>query len=208
MKTLESFIIPQLENQGKFHLDHNPQTCGYPDWAFAKTTTHRRKETAGRTKEQEREDRLKSVVIPYVAGVSEKVIFNKQHFPVFSKPSHTLSQRLVPPKDPSAHGQKRNLVYAVKRSDGCSDRSIGESKQPVNKRMSQHRRANSSGLNSAVFLHLKKEGRSFLLTRRHTVYAAGVIRSGPWTVNSPGCPSSGATHTLSSFPLLITSHDN
>ena len=156
MKTLESFIIPQLENQGKFHLDHNPQTCGYPDWAFAKTTTHRRKETAGRTKEQEREDRLKSVVIPYVAGVSEKVIFNKQHFPVFSKPSHTLSQRLVPPKDPSAHGQKRNLVYAVKRSDGCSDRSIGESKQPVNKRMSQHRRANSSGLVMAVFLDLKK----------------------------------------------------
>ena len=41
------------------------------------------------------------------------------------------------------------------------DRYIGKTKQPFNKHMAQHRRANSSGMDSAVFLHLKKEGHSF-----------------------------------------------
>ena len=88
-------------------------------------------------------------------------IFNKHQIPVFFKPNNTLRQRLVHPKDPTPHSQKSNLVYAVKCSEECSDLYIGETKQPLNKRMAQHRRASSSGQDSAVFLHLKEEGHSF-----------------------------------------------
>ena len=38
---------------------------------------------------------------------------------------------------------------------------IGETKQPIHKRMAQHRRASSSGNDSAVHLHLKDKGHSF-----------------------------------------------
>jgi len=77
------------------------------------------------------------------------------------KPSNTLRQKLVHPKDRVPHTQKSNLVYAVQCSEECKDSYIGETKQPLNKRMAQHRRANSSGPVSAVYLHLKEKAHSF-----------------------------------------------
>ena len=38
---------------------------------------------------------------------------------------------------------------------------IGETKQPLNRRMVQNRRSNGSGLQSAIFLNLKDKGHSF-----------------------------------------------
>lgn len=52
-------------------------------------------------------------------------------------------------------------MYAVQCSEECPDLYIGETKQPLNKRMAQHRRANSSGQDSAVYLHLKEKVHSF-----------------------------------------------
>ncbi len=101
-------------------------------------------------------------MIPYVSGVSEKLrIFNKHNIPVFFKPKNTLRQILVHPKDRTPKHKKSNLVYAVQCSEECTDLYIGETKQPLHKRMAQHRRANSSGQDSAVYLHLKDRGHSF-----------------------------------------------
>ena len=158
-------IPTSKQNQEKEskHLEAALKKCGYPNWAFTKTATRARKDTAGTTEKKDKDTRLKGIVIPYFAGVSEKLrrIFNKQQIPVFFKPGQTLRQRLVHPKDPVPHNQKNNLVYAISCSEGCSDQYIGETKQPLHKRMAQHRRANTSGMDSAVFLHLKKEGHSF-----------------------------------------------
>ena len=44
---------------------------------------------------------------------------------------------------------------------GCTDLYIDETKQPLHKRMDQHSRANSSGQDSAVHLHLKENNHSF-----------------------------------------------
>ncbi len=64
-------------------------------------------------------------------------------------------------KDRTPHTQKSNLVYEVQCSEECKDLYIGETKQPLNKRMAQHRRANSSGQDSAVCSHLKESSHCF-----------------------------------------------
>ena len=152
----------QAQEKEHKHLREALKTCGYPSWSFVKTTTRSRKNnnTMG---DEEKKDKRNNIVIPYVSGVSEKLrrIFNKHNIPVFFKPSNTLRQKLVHPKDRTPHTQKSNLVYAVQCSQECKDQYIGETKQPLNKRMAQHRRANSSGQDSAVYLHLKEKTHSF-----------------------------------------------
>ncbi len=112
---------------------------------------------------EEKKDKRYNIVIPYVSGLSEKLrrIFNKQHIPVFFKPGNTLRQKLVHPKDRTPHTQKSNLVNAVQCSKECNDLYISETKQTLHKRMAQHTRANTSGPDTAVHLHLKEMAHSF-----------------------------------------------
>ncbi|CAI5693976.1 unnamed protein product [Oreochromis niloticus] len=112
---------------------------------------------------EDKKDRRNNVVIPYVAGVSEKLrrVFSKHNIPVYFRPSNTLRQKLVHPKDKTPKHRLNNVVYAVQCSKECPDLYIGETKQPLHKRMAQHRRATSTGQDSAVHLHLKDKGHSF-----------------------------------------------
>ena len=111
----------------------------------------------------DKQDKRKNMVIPYVAGMSEKLrrIFKKHHIPVCFKPNNTLRQQLVHPKDPTPKHKMNNIVYAVQCSEECSELYIGETKQQLHQRMAQHRRAKASGQDSAVYLHLKDKGHSF-----------------------------------------------
>ncbi|XP_023255234.1 uncharacterized protein LOC111649770 [Seriola lalandi dorsalis] len=109
------------------HLKGALKTCGYPSWTFGKTTTRSRKNT--NTEDAEKmKDKRRNIVIPYVSGVSEKLrrIFNKHQIPVCFKPSNTLRQKLVHPKDKTPHNQKSNLIYAVKCSEECNNLLLGK----------------------------------------------------------------------------------
>ena len=109
------------------------------------------------------EPKRRPVVIPYVAGVSEQLrrVFSKHRVSVAFKPLNTLRQKLVHPKDRVPRHKQSNVVYAVKCQEDCSDLYIGETKQTLAKRMAQHRRANTSGQDSAVYTHLQASGHSF-----------------------------------------------
>ena len=98
-----------------------------------------------------------------MVGVSEKLkrIFGKHHIPVHFKPTNTLRQRLVHPKDRIPKHNRSNIVYVVPCKEECSELYIGETKQPLNRRIAQHRRGNGLGPQTAVFLHLKDKGHSF-----------------------------------------------
>lgn len=102
----------------------------------------------------------KITVIPYVTWLSEKLkrIFHNHNIPVNFKPGNTLRQRLVHPKGKTS---RHKLSDVVKCSEGCNDLYIGETKPPLHKHMSQRRRPNSSGPESALHLHLKDK-RTFL----------------------------------------------
>lgn len=61
------------------------------------------------------------------------------------KPGNTLRQKLVHPKDKILRHKQSNVVSAVQCIEECSNLYIGETEQPLHKRMAQHRRATSSG---------------------------------------------------------------
>ncbi|KAL3973539.1 TIMELESS-interacting protein [Sarotherodon galilaeus] len=106
------------------------------------------KESSSRSRREEQPlPKRKPVVIPYVSGVSEQLrcIFSKHRVSVAFKPQNTLRQKLVHPKDRVPRHKQSNMVYAVKCQEDCQDLYIGETKQPLMKRMAQHRRATSSG---------------------------------------------------------------
>ncbi|XP_060769143.1 mitochondrial outer membrane protein SLC25A46 isoform X1 [Neoarius graeffei] len=156
------------------HIKKALQNCGYPNWAFLKS---RKRNITG--KEDNRKKR-KNIVIPYISGLSEKLrrIFYKHNIPVHFRPSNTLKQKLVHPKD--RHKQD-NVVYAIQCSEECTDSYIGETKQPLrlHRCMAQHRRASSSDQDS-VYLHLNNKGHSFqdcnvrILARQDRWYERGV----------------------------------
>ena len=50
--------------------------------------------------------------------------------------------------------KQSNVVYAVHCSQDCTDLYIGETKQPLHKRMAQHRRVNSSGQDSLLSTYI------------------------------------------------------
>ena len=130
-----------------------------------------------------------------------------------------MSLRLVHPKDLTAHNQRSNLVYAVKCSEECSDIYIGETKQPLHRRMAQHRRANTSGQDSAVFLHLKEEGHSFddtdvrIMDREDKWFERGVKEAIHVKVEKPSLNRGGGlrhhlspiyNHVLSKLPKRLS----
>ncbi len=158
--------FPEAREQENNHIKRALKKCGNPNWTFIKTHTKRKREVK---KSEQRRHNLwkKHVVIPYVAGVSEKFrrVFSKHKIPVYFKPMTTLRQRLVHPKDRIPKHQRSNVVYAVECSEECEDLYIGETKQPLYRRMAQHRRANSSGQDSAVFLHYNKRNTIFTTMR-------------------------------------------
>ena len=70
-------------------------------------------------------------------------------------------RQILHPEDKTPRHKQSNVVYAVQCSQGCTDLYIGETKQPLHKPMAQHWRANSSGQDSAVHLHLEENNHSF-----------------------------------------------
>ena len=88
-----------------------------------------------------------------VAGIAEN--YNEHHILVHFKPTNTLRQKLVHPEDkPLRHLSK--VVYVVQCSQDCTDLYTGETKHKT-----QNRRANSSGQDSALHLHLNEKNNSF-----------------------------------------------
>ena len=86
------------------------QTCGYPKWTFIKPSKRHSKKQPEMEREKQR-----NVVIPYMAGLSEKFrrIFQKHKIQVNFKPGQTLRQRLVHPKEKTPRYKLSNVVYAV-----------------------------------------------------------------------------------------------
>ncbi|KAK7893340.1 hypothetical protein WMY93_022492 [Mugilogobius chulae] len=142
------------------HVQKALSACGYPKWALNRAKRPKKQEK----RETETEKRKNGVSIPYVSGLSEKLqrIFRQHDIPVFFKPVNTLRQKLVHPKDKMPTEKQSNVVYSIRCSEeSCNEHYIGETKQPLHKRLYQHRREATSGPQSAVHLHLKATKHKF-----------------------------------------------
>ena len=96
------------------------------------------------------------------------------------KPSNKLRQKLIHPKDKTLRHKHSSVVSAIQCKEECNELYIGETKQPLHRRMAQHRHATSSGQDSNVHLHLKecrhffKDSQVHVLSREDRWFERGV----------------------------------
>ena len=103
------------------------------------------------------------VTIPYVPELLEKLkkTFKEFNICVCFKPSNTIHQRLVHPKDKQCKNKKCELVYGIKCKN-CPASYIGETKQALISRLKQHRRPSTNeAQESAVYNHIQATGHQF-----------------------------------------------
>ena len=175
--------------------------CDYPDWALTSainpTIRHRPLDKPRVT-----------ATFPYVQNLSENIqrICKEFNIKVAHKPSNRLRQQLVHPKDKQSHDKISGVVYGIHcEGDNCAEYYIGETEQPVKKRMYQHRHAAGEGASSAVYNHLNQAKHNFsdsnvsIISREKNWFDRGVkeaifVKSDNPSLNKHG----GVRHKLSS----------
>ena len=90
-------------------------------------------------KREEREKR--PVIIPYIRGFAEELkrIFSGFRVPTYFKPSNTLQQLLVHPKDPVGKDKVVGPVYKISCEE-CEATYVGETERSLKARFGEHRR--------------------------------------------------------------------
>ena len=146
----------------KVHINHALNKCGYPKWALNKVTSNT-KDSAKKKTTSGKEQCKGLVVLPYIKGVSEalKRIFGNYGVRVCFKPTQTLRQFLVAPKDKTEKKDITGPIYYIpcqgKTSKGrCTEDYIGETERSVKARFLEHRRP-SSVSKSEVAQHIHIE---------------------------------------------------
>ena len=93
------------------------------------------------------------VILPYVKGMSEELrrVFGKFEVPAYFKPTNTLRQLLVRPKDPVVKERVVGPVYKISCEE-CEATYIGETERSLKARFGEHRRPSS--VNSEVSRHI------------------------------------------------------
>ena len=122
------------------------RACHYPEWSFKKVEeqiAQKRDNTQNRRKERKEktESSRGQVTIPYIRGLSEKImtIFRKHRVSTTFRPQTTLRKLLVHPKDKVDAWKKCGVVYQV-NCDMCDKVYVGETGRKLEKRIEEHRK--------------------------------------------------------------------
>ena len=222
----ESIITKDSDKtkEGK-HLRKALNQCGYKDWAIKKALTPR-EEASNPT------NRVSgggtSVTIPYHGDLSEKIkrIYKDYNISTHFKPTNTIRQSLVHPKDKQPKGNQSGVVYGIQCSDkyNCSDAYIGETSQPLRKRVQQHCRSTNGPAESSVYTHRKASGHKFdleevkILDRENRWFERGVkeaiwVRAEEPSLNRSGGVRNNLSHAWDrtirkTLPCKLTSSSN
>ena len=141
------------------HLRQALNSCGYNNWAIEKALKLGEKDSKPTEHNKNLPGKGVSTTISYHGDLSEKLkrIYKDYNISTHFKPTNTIRQVLVHPKDKQPKGHQSGIVYDVQCADNynCTDCYIGETSQPLRKRLQQHTLGSSV---SAVFDHLKASG--------------------------------------------------
>lgn len=134
--------------------------CGYPGWAFDKAKP--KPSAKPRTNSTPTNGSTARVTLPYIRNTSERIAKAVKPYGinVSHKPTNTLRQHLVKVKDKMPYEKHSNIVYRYQcSSSGCNESYIGETKQSLKARASQHSRPHTNELQeSAIYSHKKSTG--------------------------------------------------
>ena len=146
--------IPSTEEYRKEEMEHVKKALaanGYQSWILK---IPKKKERNTNTAERSSGNRIPSIALPYIKGLSENVqrIFRTYNIPTYHKPFNTLRSALVKPKDTIPKEDQCGLVYHIKCGD-CNHTYIGETGRNIGTRFKEH--TSRKGTNSAVKEHLE-----------------------------------------------------
>ncbi|XP_070532995.1 uncharacterized protein [Ptychodera flava] len=145
----------------KQHITQALAKCGYPSWTFNRVSKQSKPKA---TTSKARKDfvRKGQNVLPYVKGISEalKRTFNSYGILVCFKPTQTLRQLLVAPKDKTAKKDITGPVYMIpcqgQTDKGpCTQFYIGETERSLKTRFLEHRRPSSTTSEVSQHIHIE-----------------------------------------------------
>ena len=144
---------------------------GYPDWMLAtireeiKEKKSEEEEATTVTTGVKREDEKRPVIIPYIRGFSEELkrTFGGYGIPTYFKPTNTLRQLLVHPKDPVGKDKVVGPVYKIS-CEVCEATYVGETERSLKAIFGEHRR--SSSTTSEVSKHIHTDSPDHTITFR------------------------------------------
>ena len=142
-------------------LSHN----GYPSWLLKdlKQPTKERQPSSKAVRQPSSGTIKKTypVVMPYIRGFSEELrrILKGYNIQAYFKPTNTLRQLLVRPKDKLDKFQVTGPVYHIPCED-CSASYVGETERSFKARFMEHRRPSSSSSEISRHIHVTEPGHS------------------------------------------------
>jgi hypothetical protein len=201
-------VISDPEDQQKevLHVNGALGRCGYPKWALSKAKEGRKHQ--GKEKNDPNRKSKTSVTLPYIAGLTEeaKRIFQSYNVNVCTKPTETLRQMLVSPKDKLAKDQVCGPVYKIKcDGDGktpCQASYIGETERMLKKRIMEHKRSSSTTSEVANHIHRAhpshtiKEADISILDQEQDWFKRGIKESIYIRLHKPTLNKDGGRHNL------------
>ncbi|XP_074656696.1 uncharacterized protein LOC141909911 [Tubulanus polymorphus] len=150
----DTIVSDDSERQSeKQHIKEVLSWNDYPNWVFNKVTMLPKPKPVVRNKRDTQAPRKRSVVVPYVKGMSEQIrrVMKDYNISVYFKPVNTLRQLLVRPKDPVPKERITGPVYHVK-CESCDASYVGETERSSRARFGEHRRPSS--MTSEVSQHI------------------------------------------------------
>ena len=163
-------IVSDLGERKK-ELEHVREALGYngyPNWLLAET----REEIKEKKREEEETTTVttgvkRPVIIPYIRGFSEELkrTFGGYDIPTYFKPTNTLRQLLVHPKDPVGKDKVVGPVYKI-NCEECEATNVGGTKRSLKARFGEHRRPSST--TSEVSKHIHTDSPDHTITLENT----------------------------------------
>ena len=189
--------------------------CGYPSWTFNRVS--KPKETSSKANQEF--VRKGKVVLPYIKGISEalKRTFNSYGITVCFKPTQTLRQLLVAPKDKTEKKDITGPVYmnpcqGQTDQGPCTEVYIGETERSLKTRFLEHRRPSSTTSEVSQHIHIESPGHHVdlekvqILDREPRYFERGVKEAIYIRVNQPSLNRDGGRYKLPKVydPILMS----
>ena len=131
--------VPKV-GPGRYRVGSGQESEGSPDWGTGE-------EVSGKSNH------------PIHQSLSEEIrrVLGSVNITTHFRPPGTLRQVLFHPKDMVPKGKKTNVIYQAECGQ-CGEKYVGETQQPLPKRVHQHTHTTAGRLNSAVLDHMCATG--------------------------------------------------
>ncbi|XP_066270838.1 uncharacterized protein [Branchiostoma lanceolatum] len=162
---------PHDRETEKQHIKQALKDCGYPKWAIDKATAPKPRQQNNRNPGTRERDKGR-ITLPYIKTVSEPLrrIFASHGISTCFKPTNTLRQLLVAPKDKTSREEKCGVVYHIPcqgttRQGTCEEFYIGETERSLRTRFLEHKRPSSHSSEVSQHIHIESPGHTVSLDK-------------------------------------------